>query len=154
MLTVRKATEDDVLQFVKTIDPMDIDELRASNPNQDLQEELLSYLSIDALVCVDEEGFVYSYGGVTPTEQGAMVWFLTSAVLRESGKKVQIEYLKLMAQWRDDTVAKYGRIYNFIWNGNENHKVFIRRLGGTFHDIYQHSPFTGQSFQLFTIGGE
>lgn len=153
-LVIRKANLEDVLQFIETIDPMDIDELMASDPNRILEEELVGYLNDDALVCVDEEDFVYSYGGITETEEGAMVWFLTSIALRDAGKKVQQDYIKLMSQWRADTVAKYGCIFNFIWDGNENHKKFIKRMGGVFHDIYRHSQYTNERFQLFTIGGK
>lgn len=152
-LTVRKATQDDVFLFCQAIDPMDLDELKAADPHKDFQEELLSYLSDDTLVCVDEEGYVWSYGGVSPCEEGAMVWFLTSIALRYASRRTKIEYLRLMAKCRDDTLAKHGKIFNFIWDGNENHKEFIRHLGGTFHPIYRHSEITGEPFQLFTIGG-
>lgn len=154
MLEIRKATVEDVHQFVLTIDPMDIDELEASEPHRNLEEVLLSSVD-DALVCVDEEGCVFSYGGIVPTPDvgGAIVWFLSSYSLREMSPRSKAKYLRIMRQWRDNTVEKYGSIYNFVWNGNENHKEFIRHLGGTFHDIYRYSPFTAEGFQLFTIGG-
>lgn len=146
MLTIRKATKEDVINLYPKLTEEDVGELNAIQPHQNILEVMLLGLDDNAIVCVDEENIVYSYGG----NDGCWVWFLTSEELALASKEVKKQFIGLVCQHRDELLEQYDTLQNYVWSKNTLHKCFLESLGAIFPpDESLHSEFTGEQFDYF-----
>lgn len=150
-MLIRKATPEDVENFIHHISPTDVGEFEARQPNRDLRKALLEHLDESSVVCVDEEGFVYAYGGNVEN----CVWFLTSEVLEYCSLSVKKAFIRCIEGHRDSLLEHYDYLWNYVWSENLLHKKFLKALGAVFYpEKGFNSEFTVERFDYFEISKE
>ncbi|MFW3388367.1 UNVERIFIED_CONTAM: DUF2833 domain-containing protein [Kocuria sp. CPCC 205274] len=111
---IRKATEEDVHNFIHHVSESDVAEFDARQPHRNLLEVMLEHLDDNSVVCVDDEGFIYAYGG----NEENCVWFLTSQALTDSSTATKKEFIKQISSHRDSLLKQYDYLFNFVWSEN------------------------------------
>ncbi|SOO46823.1 internal (core) protein A [Yersinia phage fPS-59] len=135
--------------YLRIARPIDFDLFKPSHDDLREAEELgvtPSYPPAHKCVVIDRVGYPLAVGGM----DGDQVWFITSSEVWRLDHAEKREFRKLIMEYRDIMVLRYGQIWNYVWTGNKNHVRFLKSIGAVFHNEY-----TGDSnqFQLFTIGG-
>ena len=82
---------------------------------------------------------------------GDQCWFVTSEDVSELSHRDRMRFRKIIVQFRDLLLEDYPTLWNFMWEGNNNHRRFLTSIGAVFHD--QYVQMANGRFQLFTIGG-
>lgn len=150
---IRKATEQDLYDFVNHISQDDVNEMAALNPHLKVIDVLLKSYSDDTSVIVDEEGFIFGIG----CAEDNYIWLLTTSLLTDCSLKTKKQFIEVTRRYLDEQLNHYSFLYNYIWSESHLHKHFLKMLGATFHDGEGfHSEYTGARFERFSfeIGGK
>lgn len=149
---IRKATEVDVWYASAQLTDDDLEECKANYGTcEGIHERLQAHLAPTSVVLTNAVGEIFAYGG----NQGDNVWFLTTRMTERLTPKGKKEFRKQIMEYRDQMLAQYPMLWNYVWEGNKSHIRFLKSIGAVFHDDkWTRSPVTGEVFNLFTISKE
>lgn len=135
---VTKATDDEVIDMIKDIRPLDkqeIEKLTGLPFNMAVLNILITYqYPIRKLTYGDK---VLGFGGWDDTGN---VWL----VLTTEYNKHKVSFLRWGKKYLGKLFDKFDTIYNVIWKKNVDHIKFLKFFGATFEDI-------GNDLLLFKI---
>lgn len=135
---VTKATDDEVIDMIKDIRPLDkqeIEKLTGLPFNMAVLNILITYqYPIRKLTYGDK---VLGFGGWDDT---GIVWL----VLTTEYNKHKVSFLRWGKKYLGKLFDKFDTIYNVIWKKNVDHIKFLKFFGATFEDI-------GNDLLLFKI---
>ena len=136
---VTKATDDEVIDMIKDIRPLDkeeIEKLTGLPFNMAILDMLITYqYPIRKLTYGDK---VLGFGG---WEDTGIVWL----ILTTEYNKHKVSFLRWGKKFLNNKLFKrFDTIYNVMWKKNTDHVKFLKFFGATFEDI-------GNDLLLFKI---
>lgn len=135
---ITKATDDEVIDMIKDIRPLDkqeIEKLTGLPFNMAVLDILITYqYPIRKLTYGDE---VLGFGGWDDT---GIVWL----VLTTEYNKHKVSFLRWGKKYLKVLLKRFDTVYNVIWSKNVDHIKFLKFFGATFEDI-------GNDLLLFKI---
>lgn len=135
---ITKATDDEVIDMIKDIRPLDkqeIEKLTGLPFNVAVLDILITYqYPIRKLTYGDE---VLGFGGWDDT---GIVWL----VLTTEYNKHKVAFLRWGKEYLKVLLKRFDTVYNVIWSKNVDHIKFLKFFGATFEDI-------GNDLLLFKI---
>lgn len=138
---ITKATDDEVIDMIKDIRPLDkqeIEKLTGLPFNMAVLDILITYqYPIRKLTYGDE---VLGFGGWDDT---GIVWL----VLTTEYNKHKVSFLRWGKKYLKVLLKRFDTVYNVIWNKNVDHIKFLKFFGATFEDI-------GNDLLLFKISAQ
>lgn len=141
MITVSKATAEDIVSFVKNIRPMDAEEVFRYS-GKSIETQVVDLYEQGALVIKDENVILGIGGYRKGAYPGSLLgWMLlTKAVERH-----KVSFLKWSKRYVEDLLKDHKYIFNIVYKKNKLHMDYLKFLGATFFD----EP--GEDFILFRI---
>ncbi len=129
MITVSKATIDDLRHFVRHIRPMDAEEVEKTTGKSISQHfsDLVSLPHVNAIKCNNELLGVGGWIGDTEV-RGWML--LTTAV-----EGHEIEFLRWSKRFVNNLLKEHKKIYNQVYRKNKLHIDYLSYLGAAFYII-------------------
>lgn len=135
---VTKATDDEIIDMIKDIRPLDkqeIEKLTGLPFNMAVLDILITYqYPIRKLTYGDA---VLGFGGWDDT---GIVWL----VLTTEYNKHKVSFLRWGKEYLKVLLKRFDTVYNVIWSKNVDHIKFLKFFGATFEDI-------GNDLLLFKI---
>lgn len=147
MITVSKATPDDLINFVRNIRDMDKEEAEITT-GAPIAILILSIINKPWVKVIKTgDGTILGIGGVVKEymspPDACRGWML----LTKDVEKHKIEFLRWSKKYVDDLLKEYRYIYNDVYRHNELHIQYLNWLGAVFYP----NPFRKEDFEAFVI---
>lgn len=131
MITVEKATKEDILNFVSNIRPMDDAEVKITS-GKFVHEQIEDLMKLRAK-CIKCDGVLLGIGGWhkrAEDAKGVFGWML----LTNSVEDHKIEFLRWSKKFVKKLLDTYPYITNMAYKENQLHIKYLKFLGARFWD--------------------